>query len=146
LNFIAGRQFQYDRALEIIQEEEYLEDVDFNDIKRYDVSSFYKRIGQINTDFNVFKGSQDSIWATSPDQNRKKGKKENSEQFQKQKRSLDNQYYTGKYSLHHYKHNQRQMKSILINCAYICFDIRIFDNEDRHTRVKPWLNVKMVTC
>ena len=31
-----GRQFNYDTALEIIQEEDYLEDSDFDEIKRYD--------------------------------------------------------------------------------------------------------------
>ena len=30
---ISGRQFGYDRALEIIQDEEYLDDADFNEIR-----------------------------------------------------------------------------------------------------------------
>ena len=30
---ISGRQFGYDRALEIIQDEEYLEDADFDEIR-----------------------------------------------------------------------------------------------------------------
>ena len=34
--YIIGRQFQYDRALEIIQDEEYLEDADEDEIKRSD--------------------------------------------------------------------------------------------------------------
>ena len=34
--FIVGRQFQYGRALEIIQDEEYLEDADEDEIKRSD--------------------------------------------------------------------------------------------------------------
>ena len=31
---ISGRQFGYDRALEIIQDEEYLDDADFDEIRQ----------------------------------------------------------------------------------------------------------------
>ena len=34
---IIGRNFEYDEALKIIQFEEYTEDIDFNEIKRYDI-------------------------------------------------------------------------------------------------------------
>ena len=34
---ILGRNFEYDEALKIIQFEEYTEDIDFDEIKRYDV-------------------------------------------------------------------------------------------------------------
>ena len=34
MTLISGRQLIYSRALEIIQDEEYLEDVDFDEIKR----------------------------------------------------------------------------------------------------------------
>ena len=55
---ILGRNFEYDRALEIIQEEEYLEDVDFDDIKRYDTSYLYKKMSEIIPDFNIPKDKQ----------------------------------------------------------------------------------------
>ena len=35
-HFFSGRNFNYDEALPIIQEEDYLEDLDFDDIKRHD--------------------------------------------------------------------------------------------------------------
>ena len=37
-----GRNQQYDRALEIVENEEYLQDLNFDEIKRYDIQ---KRIG-----------------------------------------------------------------------------------------------------
>ena len=56
---ILGRQFQYDQALQIIQEEEYLEDSDFDDIKRYDI---LKKIGKTDVDFDIPENQQDSKW------------------------------------------------------------------------------------
>ena len=54
---ILGRQFQYDRALEIIQEEEYLEDADADEIKRH---YHVNKVGSFNSDFikpkNVYYG------------------------------------------------------------------------------------------
>ena len=60
---ILGRNFEYDRALEIIEEEEYLEDVDFDDIRRLrraDVNYFeiYKKIGSFDKSVNVPKSEQ----------------------------------------------------------------------------------------
>merc|ERR1712223_250 len=60
---ITGRNFEYDRALEIIEEEEYLEDVDFDDIRRLrraDVNYFeiYKKIGSFDKSVNVPKSEQ----------------------------------------------------------------------------------------
>ena len=34
---IIGRNFEYDEALKIIQFEEYTEDINFDEIKRYDI-------------------------------------------------------------------------------------------------------------
>ena len=39
---ILGRNFEYDEALKIIQFEEYTDDINFDEIKRYDIQ---KRIG-----------------------------------------------------------------------------------------------------
>ena len=50
MNLILGRQFQYDRALEIIQDEEYLEDADFDDVRRNDI---LKKMGNFNPNFNI---------------------------------------------------------------------------------------------
>ena len=63
IKFIPGRQFQYDRALQIIQEEEYLKDSDLNNIERHDVSQLYKRISKFNPDVNIPKNQQYSNWA-----------------------------------------------------------------------------------
>ena len=41
-NSIIGRNEVYDRALEIVENEEYLQDLNFDEIKRYDIQ---KRIG-----------------------------------------------------------------------------------------------------
>ena len=79
---ILGRQFQYDRALEIIQEEEYLEDADFDDIKRYYI---LKKIGNINPNFNVPKSQQNSNWMSS------------------HRDAHRNIKYSGKYSKDHYE-------------------------------------------
>merc|ERR1712008_266267 len=51
---ITGRNFEYDEALKIVQFEEYTEDVDFDEIKRYDVQ---KRSGYFkNKKLNPRKG------------------------------------------------------------------------------------------
>ena len=42
-----GRNQEYDRALEIVENEEYLEDLNFDEIKRYDIEE--KRIGNRKT-------------------------------------------------------------------------------------------------
>ena len=87
---ILGRQFQYDRALEIIQEEEYLEDVDFNDIKRYYI---LKKIGEFKSDFNILKINQHRKWMPS----------------HVQQTEHEDYKYNGKYSRNHYNFTQRQM-------------------------------------
>ena len=66
---LPGRQFQYDRALEIIQDEEYLEEADFNDIKRYDI---LKKIGKFNPDSNIPKNNQYSNWMPVEDDKKNK--------------------------------------------------------------------------
>ena len=49
-----GRNFEYDEALKIVQFEEYTEDIDFDEIKRYDVQ---KRSGYFkNQKLNSRKG------------------------------------------------------------------------------------------
>ena len=58
-----GRNFDYDSALTIIQEEEYLEDLDVDDIRRLrrrDINYFeiYKKIGSFDHDVNVPKSKQ----------------------------------------------------------------------------------------
>ena len=50
-NFLPGRQFNYEDALTIMQDEEYLEDVDFDDIKRYDV---FQKIDSFNANYKTF--------------------------------------------------------------------------------------------
>ena len=51
---IIGRNFEYDEALKIVQFEEYTEDIDFDEIKRYDVQ---KRIGNLESqNQNLHKG------------------------------------------------------------------------------------------
>merc|ERR1712066_1142741 len=58
---ITGRQFPYERSLEIIQNEEYLEDSDIDEIRRrrYDI---LKKIGQFNPDYNIPKTQQYNNW------------------------------------------------------------------------------------
>ena len=53
INF-AGRQFDYPSALEIIQDEEYLEDADFDDIRRQYI---VKKIETFNMNLNNLKGT-----------------------------------------------------------------------------------------
>ena len=50
---ITGRNFEYDEALEIIQFEEYSEDIDFDEIRRYDIQ---KKIGELHRKVNLRKG------------------------------------------------------------------------------------------
>ena len=50
-----GRQFGYDRALEIVQDEQYLEDSDFDEIKRFDI---VRKIGEFNPDLRLPKQHQ----------------------------------------------------------------------------------------
>ena len=50
---IIGRNFEYDEALKIVQFEEYTEDIDFDEIKRYDIQ---KRIGNFDQKLNARKG------------------------------------------------------------------------------------------
>ena len=51
---IIGRNFEYDEALKIVQFEEYTEDINFDEIKRYDVQ---KRIGNLESQkLNLHKG------------------------------------------------------------------------------------------
>ena len=55
LFFIPGRNFNYDAALDIMQAETYLEDADFDDIKRFDI---VKKLGNFNSNINSAKQSQ----------------------------------------------------------------------------------------
>ena len=87
---ILGRNFQYDQALEIIQDEEYLEDADFDDIKR---NYILKKIGEFNPEFNIPTSHQHSKWML------KHAKIHKQHALQ----------YNGKYSKHHYDYNQRQL-------------------------------------
>ena len=54
-NFLLGRQFNYEDALTIMQDEEYLEDADFDDIKRYDI---FQKIDNFDTNFKIHKKIQ----------------------------------------------------------------------------------------
>ena len=47
---IIGRQFPYERALEIVQDEQYLDDVDFDEIRRSDI---LKKTGELNPNDEV---------------------------------------------------------------------------------------------
>ena len=85
--------------MEIIQEEEYLDDIDFDDIKRYDVSYLYKR----SLNFDIPKSSQYSVWAPA------EGNK--NEQYNGKYRKAD-KTYDGKYSF--YLQNQTQSKTELL--------------------------------
>ena len=87
---IPGRQFQYDRALEIIQEEEYLEDADFDDIKR---NYILKKIGEFKPDINIPKTNQNRKWMPS----------------HAQQTEHEDYKYNGKYSKNHYDFTRRQM-------------------------------------
>ena len=88
---ILGRQFQYDRALEIIQDEEYLEDADFDDVRRNDI---LKKMGKVDPNFNIPKKHQQKILAPSHgDQNQK--------YLGKYAQGNLNEFYSGKYSKYH---------------------------------------------
>ena len=53
---IIGRNFEYDEALNIVQFEEYTEDINFDEIKRYDVQ---KRVRNLESQkLNFRKGRQ----------------------------------------------------------------------------------------
>ena len=54
-NFLPGRQFSYEDALTIMQDEEYLDDVDFDDIKRYDG---FQKIDSFNANHKTFRIAQ----------------------------------------------------------------------------------------
>ena len=49
---ISGGQFEYDRALEIIQDKQYLEDLDFDKIRGYANVDILKKIGKFDPNFN----------------------------------------------------------------------------------------------
>ena len=55
MQIVIGRQFGYDRALEIVQDEQYLEDSDFDEIKRFDI---VRKIGEFNPDLRLPKQHQ----------------------------------------------------------------------------------------
>jgi len=71
---ITGRQFGYDRALEIVQDEQYLEDVDFDEIRRYDI---LKKIGEFNPNFNIPESRQKIQWQQGHHQRRPQKYKNN---------------------------------------------------------------------
>jgi hypothetical protein len=52
---ISGGQFEYDRALEIIQDKQYLEDLDFDKIRGYAIANvdILKKIGKFDPNFNT---------------------------------------------------------------------------------------------
>merc|ERR1712223_175282 len=89
----------YDRSLEIIQEEEYLDDIDFDDIKRYDVSYLHKR----SLNFDIPKSSQYSVWAPAEGNE--------NQQYNGMYRKADKNY-DRKYSFD--LHNQTQSKRELL--------------------------------
>ena len=52
---------EYDRALQIIQDEEYLEEVDFDEIKRYGI---FKKIGEFDPNVGIPENHQQ--WMANP--------------------------------------------------------------------------------
>ena len=50
---ISGGQFEYDRALEIIQDKQYLEDLDFDKIRGYANVDIQKKIGKFDPNINT---------------------------------------------------------------------------------------------
>ena len=50
---ISGQQFANHRALEIIQDEQYLEDLDFDKIRGYANVDILKKIGKFDPNFNT---------------------------------------------------------------------------------------------
>jgi hypothetical protein len=50
---ISGGQFEYDRPLEIIQDKQYLEDLDFDKIGGYANVDILKKIGKFDPNFNT---------------------------------------------------------------------------------------------
>merc|ERR1712083_609447 len=100
---ITGRQFQYDRSIEIIQEEEYLEDVDFDDIKRYDL---LKKIG--NPTFNIPRSSQYSNWASA--ENNHKTQKYHGKYQQKWQKKIQGQNTRGPSAVNHFSPTKKHQK------------------------------------
>ena len=63
-----GRNFGYDRALEIIEDEEYLDDIDFDEIRRlrrtdtnYQLLDIVRKIGTFDNSVNVPKQKQNNV-------------------------------------------------------------------------------------
>ena len=72
--FFTGRNFAYDRALTIIEDEEYLEDFDFDDIRklrRSDINyvDILKKLGTFDVNANVAKNKQNvhNTWTKQED-------------------------------------------------------------------------------
>ena len=55
INFFTGRGFRYGRSLEIIQDQEYLRDIEFDEIRRYDI---LEKIGEFDRNVNIPKNRQ----------------------------------------------------------------------------------------
>ena len=104
LNSIAGRQFPYDRALELIQNEEYLQDSDIDELRRYDVNHFYKRSAEFNEEFNIPKSRQYSNWAPAVDN-------QNIDSDEKYSQYKQNKEYNGKFSLYHGKSRMKRSRN-----------------------------------
>ena len=69
---IIGRNFEYDEALKIVQFEEYTEDINFDEIKRYDI---HKRIGNFDQESNTRKGRKHGGKYSNKHPGKKSGKK-----------------------------------------------------------------------
>ena len=57
--YFSGRQFEYDTVLQLIQNEDYLEDSDIDELRRYDS---VKKTGDFNADYDIPKPLDDNNW------------------------------------------------------------------------------------
>ena len=57
--YLLGRQFEYDTVLQLIQNEDYLEDSDIDELRRYDS---VKKTGDFNADYDIPKPLDDNNW------------------------------------------------------------------------------------
>ena len=55
--FFSGRQFKYNKALEIVNDEKYLEDLDFDKIRGFANVDILKKIGKFNPNSKTLLGS-----------------------------------------------------------------------------------------
>ena len=66
--FFSGRNFGYDRALRVIEDEEYLDDIDFDEIRRlrrsdtnYQLIDIVRKIGTFDNNVNIPKTKQNYV-------------------------------------------------------------------------------------